>query len=449
MDIKNKIPEGWEIFNFGNKELINIIDGDRGKNYPKEKDFFDKEYCLFLNTKNVTSKGFNFDTNKFITKEKDSLLRNGKLNRYDIVMTTRGTIGNCGFYDDFVKYDNIRINSGMVIFRVISDKIFQKYLYMFLTSDIMKNQILNYTTGTAQPQLPIWSINKLYFLLPPLAEQKRIASILSSLDDKIELNNKTNRILEELAQTIFEEWFINFNFPNEDGKPYKKSGGEMIGSKLGKIPKGWKVGTIGDLISNLFNGDWGKDTNKEKYTEEVICVRGADIGDISKGFDGNPVRRFILEKNLKSKKLLAGDIVIECSGGSPTQSTGRCIFVTENLLSAYDKPLICTNFCKVIKIKEKEYRGYAYNLLWYLYNTRLFFLFENGTTGIKNLDVNNLFKRHMIAIPDINVSSEYNKIFLSLIDLMHANKKENEKLSGIRDSLLPKLMDGEIRIREE
>ena len=453
MNIKDKIPDGWEVFSFGNKELVNIIDGDRGKNYPKEKDFFDEGYCLFLNTKNVTNRGFNFNTNKYITKEKDNSLRSGKLNRYDIVMTTRGTIGNCGFYDDFVKYDNIRINSGMVIFRVISDKIFQKYLYMFLTSNIMREQILSCTTGTAQPQLPIWTINKLYFFLPPLSEQKRIASILSALDDKIELNNKTNKILEEMAQTIFKEWFINFNFPNEDGKPYKKSGGEMIDSELGKIPKGWKVGTIGDLISNLFNGDWGKDKNKEKYTKEVICIRGADIGDIFKGFDGNPVRRFILEKNLKSKKLLEGDIVMECSGGSPTQSTGRCIFVTKSLLSAYDKPLICTNFCKVIKIKEKEYRGYAYNLLWYLYNTRLFFLFENGTTGIKNLDVNNLFKRHMIAIPDIDVALEYNEIFLSLIDIMHANKKENEKLSNIRDSLLPKLMtpkgrraDGEIRV---
>lgn len=163
MDIKNKVPDGWEIFNFGNKELINIIDGDRGKNYPKEKDFFDEGYCLFLNTKNVTNTGFNFDTNKYITKEKDNLLRNGKLNRHDIVMTTRGTIGNCGFYDDFIKYDNIRINSGMVIFRVISDKIFKKYLYLFLTSSIMKEQISSCTTGTAQPQLPIWTINKLYF----------------------------------------------------------------------------------------------------------------------------------------------------------------------------------------------------------------------------------------------------------------------------------------------
>ena len=89
MNIKDKIPDGWEVFSFGNKELVNIIDGDRGKNYPKEKDFFDKGYCLFLNTKNVTNRGFNFNTNKYITKEKYNSLRRGKLNRYDIVMTTR------------------------------------------------------------------------------------------------------------------------------------------------------------------------------------------------------------------------------------------------------------------------------------------------------------------------------------------------------------------------
>ena len=353
--------------------------------------------------------------------------------------------------------DNKEIGFGSTEFIVLREKeniTLNDYIYYLFITDKIKNIAIKSMTGTSGRQRVQEDVLKYTIVkLPPLAEQKRIASILSALDDKIELNNKTNKILEEMAQTIFKEWFINFNFPNEDGKPYKKSGGEMIDSELGKIPKGWKVGTIGDLISNLFNGDWGKDKNKEKYTKEVICIRGADIGDIFKGFDGNPVRRFILEKNLKSKKLLEGDIVMECSGGSPTQSTGRCIFVTKSLLSAYDKPLICTNFCKVIKIKEKEYRGYAYNLLWYLYNTRLFFLFENGTTGIKNLDVNNLFKRHMIAIPDIDVALEYNEIFLSLIDIMHANKKENEKLSNIRDSLLPKLMtpkgrraDGEIRV---
>ncbi len=438
----NKINKDWKEVKLG--DIGNIITGSTPPT--KNKEYFGKD-CLFITPTDYRN------CNKYISNSERGIsilgiekLKNRLLPSGSIMVTCIATMGKV-LINKLPAITNQQINS-----IIIDNKKFSAdFIYYLLIHN--NNKIKSIVSGSAVPILNKKDFSNLVFEFPPLAEQKRIASILSALDDKIELDNKTNKILEEMAQTIFKEWFINFNFPNEDGKPYKKSGGEMIDSELGKIPKGWKVGTIGDLISNLFNGDWGKDKNKEKYTKEVICIRGADIGDIFKGFDGNPVRRFILEKNLKSKKLLEGDIVMECSGGSPTQSTGRCIFVTKSLLSAYDKPLICTNFCKVIKIKEKEYRGYAYNLLWYLYNTRLFFLFENGTTGIKNLNVNNLFKRHMIAIPDIDVALEYNEIFLSLIDIMHANKKENEKLSNIRDSLLPKLMtpkgrraDGEIRV---
>jgi type I restriction enzyme S subunit len=81
---------------------IEIIDGDRGRNYPKQEEFYDDEYCLFLNTSNVTSQGFNFEKTMFITSEKDQLLRKGKLKRYDIVLTTRGTVGNVAFYDEYI-----------------------------------------------------------------------------------------------------------------------------------------------------------------------------------------------------------------------------------------------------------------------------------------------------------------------------------------------------------
>ncbi|SNG73583.1 type I RM modification enzyme [Streptococcus pneumoniae] len=97
--------------------LFDIIDGDRGKNYPKSDELFSEEYCLFLNTKNVTKNGFSFDTKQFITKTKDKLLRKGKLERYDIVLTTRGTVGNVAYYDELIKYKHLRINSGMVILR--------------------------------------------------------------------------------------------------------------------------------------------------------------------------------------------------------------------------------------------------------------------------------------------------------------------------------------------
>ena len=437
MNIKDKIPDGWEVFSFGNKELVNIIDGDRGKNYPKEKDFFDEGYCLFLNTKNVTNRGFNFNTNKYITKEKDNSLRSGKLNRYDIVMTTRGTIGNCGFYDDFVKYDNIRINSGMVIFRVISDKIFQKYLYMFLTSNIMREQILSCTTGTAQPQLPIWTINKLYFFLPPLSEQKRIASILSALDDKIELNNKTNKILEEMAQTIFKEWFINFNFPNEYGKPYKKSGGEMIDSELGKIPKGWKVGTIGDIAREVICGKTPPTKDKENYGSYMPFIT---IPDMHNNIYVVKTERYLSKKgvNTQSKKTIPkNSICVSCIATVGVVS----------LVSEYSQTNQQINSI-IPKGKVSSYWVY-----FYIKNIKDMII-NYASSGTTTLNLNkSQFEKIKIIIPSDNLFMSFNEIAKSLFDMIINNQIENEKLSNIRDSLLPKLMtpkgrraDGEIRV---
>lgn len=106
----------WEEITIGDAPL-DIIDGDRGSNYPKSKDYQDTGYCLFLNAKNVTNSGFDFNQLNFITKEIDEALRKGKLKRGDIVLTTRGTVGNVAYYDDLVPYEHVRINSGMVIIR--------------------------------------------------------------------------------------------------------------------------------------------------------------------------------------------------------------------------------------------------------------------------------------------------------------------------------------------
>ncbi|WP_225791483.1 restriction endonuclease subunit S, partial [Streptococcus pneumoniae] len=115
--------------------LFDIIDGDRGKNYPKSDELFSEEYCLFLNTKNVTKNGFSFDTKQFITKTKDKLLRKGKLERYDIVLTTRGTVGNVAYYDELIKYKHLRINSGMVILRPKTPNLNQKFIIHVLRNN--------------------------------------------------------------------------------------------------------------------------------------------------------------------------------------------------------------------------------------------------------------------------------------------------------------------------
>ena len=158
-----------------------IIDGDRGKNYPKQDEFSDTGYCLFLNAKNVTATGFSFENRMFITKEKDNALHNGKLERGDVVLTTRGTLGNLAFYDDSVPFENVRINSGMVILRmkksVMTEVFFMEQFKLQLQS--IKGKI---ASGSAQPQLPISTMSKIRILLAPMALQEQFAAFVEQTD---------------------------------------------------------------------------------------------------------------------------------------------------------------------------------------------------------------------------------------------------------------------------
>jgi len=172
---------------------IQIIDGDRGKNYPNK--FTNNGYCLFLSAKNVTSTGFSFGEKQFITKERDELLRKGKLLRNDVVLTTRGTVGNVALYDGSIPFSHIRINSGMVILRSNPQSVHPIYLYYVMKSEIVQRQIIQMQTGSAQPQFPISHMVNLEIPMLPLSEQFIIVAVLSCLDNKIANNKKINHHL--------------------------------------------------------------------------------------------------------------------------------------------------------------------------------------------------------------------------------------------------------------
>ena len=162
-------------------EVCKIIDGDRGKKYPKQEDFLDDGYCLFLNAKNVTNHGFDFSECMFITKEKDEDLRKGKLNRGDIVLTTRGTIGNLALYSNDIPFEHVRINSGMVILRInrniIDEQFFIEQFRMQI--DNIKQSV---ASGSAQPQLPISTMNKISIIIPELKLQKQFSAFVVQID---------------------------------------------------------------------------------------------------------------------------------------------------------------------------------------------------------------------------------------------------------------------------
>lgn len=212
---------------------IDVIDGDRGKNYPHQNELLSTGFCLFLSAKNVTKSGFSFSETQFISQRKDALLNNGRLCRGDIVITTRGTVGNVALYSPQVPYENIRINSGMLIIRC-ANNISNQYLYQVLRSEWFQKQIMAVQSGSAQPQLPKSHFLKMNIPLPPLPIQEKIASILQLIDDKITTNNSINDNLEQQAQAIYTQYFIKNKAPN------------------------WKLGQLSDLILVKYGKDHKK-----------------------------------------------------------------------------------------------------------------------------------------------------------------------------------------------
>ena len=187
-------------------KLCEIIDGDRGKNYPKQEEFSEEGFCLFLNAKNVTSNGFSFENCMYITEEKDKILRNGKLSRGDVVLTTRGTLGNLAFYDESVPYEHMRINSGMVILRMKRDRITERFFIeqfkMQLAS--IKERI---ASGSAQPQLPISTMNKIVMLVPDVELQNQFATFVEQTDkSKLTIQQSLDK-LEVLKQALMQKYF--------------------------------------------------------------------------------------------------------------------------------------------------------------------------------------------------------------------------------------------------
>lgn len=197
VELEKEIPEGWRVGTLG--QLCEMIDGDRGANYPKNEDFFENEYCLFLNAGNVTKRGFDFSKCVFIKKEKDQLLRKGKLQKNDIVLTSRGTVGNLAFYTDVIPYMNIRINSGMLIIR---PRLEASYLFSMLNSFEFSKAIENYISGSAVPQLPIKDLNVIQILLPNDFVMNYFSNIGLTLYKKMDIIKIQNRKLEELKDLL-------------------------------------------------------------------------------------------------------------------------------------------------------------------------------------------------------------------------------------------------------
>ena len=326
----------------------------------------------------------------------------------EILMSVRAPVGDLNFSNQ-----DICIGRGLCSISAKNGR--NKYLYYVLLKK--KKKIRQNSTGTVFSSINKNDLENLEIDFHSDKSQRKIEKILYDIDSKIELNNEINNNLFELLKQKFREKFYN-----EEGK-----NSYLI-----------------DYISNTIGGDWGKESPEGNNNTKVYCVRGADIPSMEYGNKGNAPIRYILEKNYENKKLNPNNIIIEISGGSPTQSTGRTAYITKSILDMYNFPLLCTNFCRAIEAKSDILSPFVYMNLKLMYEDDIFFNWENGTTGIKNLALNDMLSNLEVKSPNEIDLKDFYLLFNSIINKMSNNSNENIKLEQLRDTLLPKLMNGEI-----
>jgi len=339
-------------------------------------------------------------------------------------------------------------NSADVLTLHVNREHIPEFVYYALYRDDFFSHMMKGSKGTKMPRGDKTQI--MNFIIPDISKdnEEKIANVLSSLDAKIEFNNKINNELEAMAQTLYNYWFVQFDFPNENGKPYKSSGGKMVyNNELKKeIPKGWEIKTISDLIGNYKGGDWGKEQQEGNYTEKVSCIRGADINGLNGISELKAPERFILEKNTK-KILNTNDVIVEISGGSPTQSTGRLTFVIDETLKRFNTPVICSNFCKSFSLQDSNYL-YTFIYTWnMLYDNRVLFGWEGKTSGLKNLLFDSFVDKYLIVVPDEKINNKFFDKAHAIHKMKQKNLQQNQELSKLRDWLLPMLMNGQVKAK--
>ncbi len=339
--------------------------------------------------------------------------------------------------------ENLIVSTGFV---VLSPKkeVNADYLYNYLTLPNITEYLqgIAETSTTAYPSITPSVISDLEIELPSLVEQKAIANILSSLDEKIELNNQMNETLEEMAQALFKRWFVDFEFPNKEGQPYKSSGGEMVESELGMIPKGWTYKKIIDLplsvTDYVANGSFASlkaNVTIFETIEYALFVRNTDIKDNFKSS-----KRYVNEHSynfLSKTKLYGGEVLISNVGDVGS------VYLCPHL----DIPMtLGNNMIMINSIGGEDLNLYLYRLFRSREGQGLI---QSITSGSVQLKFNKTqFRNLSILIPTKQLLEQYVELQKSIENMKFHNIKENEQLIRYRDTLLPKLMSGEVRVSD-
>lgn len=323
-----------------------------------------------------------------------------------------------------VAYTEIDLTTNQACCNLVIDpaKADSRYVYYYLKN--VYPELSNLAIGAAQQNLSVKVIGEFPITLPPIEEQKRIAGILSALDDKIGLNRRINANLELQAQTLFNHWFVDFEFPNADGKPYKSSGGKLIDSPLGPIPNGWKVGNYTDII-DIKGGGTPKTDIAEYWNGNIPFFSPKDV--LSSCYVLN-TEKYITDTGLKN-----------CSSALYPKNT---VFITARgtvgkvVMGGRDMAMNQTNYALIGKNGIGQY--FVYNITLQLVKR----LLKKANGAVFNAITTRDFSSEQVVIPKYNIIEDFCDRVAPIYKQVLVYNQESERLVQLRDTLLPKLMNG-------
>lgn len=417
------IPEGWT--NSPLNQVVSDFIDYRGKTPQKTTS------GIPLITAKVVKGGRIHQTDEYIAEsEYDSWMRRGIPEEGDVILTTEAPLGEVAF----IPSGKIALAQRIITLRGKVGSLDNGFLKYSLQSPLMQNRLVARESGSTVSGIKSSELKVAELLHPEdFDEQKAIASVLGSLDDKIELLREQNETLEALAQTLFKRWFIDFNFPDENGNPYKDSGGGMVASELGEIPEGWEVDKLNGYIS--ISGGGTPSTKESSYWDgEIAWSSPKDLSDRPGAF------LFETNKTITSEGLGAIS-----SGLNPTGSLLLSSRAPIGYVALADIP-VAVNQGYIVFAPEQ----YFSNQFMFLWLKKYMSVVTNAANGSTFLEISKkAFKEIEAIIPSEEVLRGFQNIALPHFDKIRNNLIQIETLTQLRDALLPKLMKGEIRVPAE
>ena len=408
---KTDLPDNWEMGEFS-KDLK--IQGRIGWKGYKTSDLVDEGPIVVGGTEIKSSIRLSLDNVKHLSREKYEESPEIMLKEGDVLLVTRGNLGEVGYYHS--EYGEGTINPSVIILKNFKGD--SKYLFYYLISSIGKKQVLSLTSGSSIPAIYQSEVYKLNYPKPPITEQKSIAAILTSFDDKIELLQAQNKTLEELAQTIFKEWFGKYQIGDE-------------------LPEGWQVEELDGLLELVidYRGktplklgmDWSENGIPALSAKSI--KNGKIVRRDAMNFGSEELYSIWMKDELKK-----GDILLTSEA-----PLGEMYYLND------DTRYILSQRLFALRVNQQITSEYLYH---YLYSTNGQTLLQARASGstVEGIRQSELRKIEVI-VPDKNILEKASIIFKNVFDKTFANEQQIQTLTKTRDELLPKLMSGEIRVK--